>query len=86
MKDSSEIVIDEIVAMMLVSFLLPAAPGWWAAGFLVFRFFDISKPPPIRALEKLPGGWGVMVDDLLAAGYTVGLLRLSEKIYAIVSA
>ena len=86
MKDASQIVIDEIVAMMLVSFLLPASPGWWIAGFFVFRLFDISKPPPIRAIEKLPGGWGIMMDDLLAAGYTVGLLRLSEKIYAIVSA
>lgn len=86
MKDASQIVIDEIVAMMLVSFLLPASPAWWAAGFLVFRLFDISKPPPIRAIEKLPGGWGIMMDDLLAAAYTVGLLRLSEKIYVIVSA
>ena len=86
MKDSSRIVIDEIAAMMLVFFMLPAGPGWWAAGFFAFRFFDISKPPPIRALEKLQGGWGVMMDDLLAACYTVGLLRLSEKIYALLSA
>jgi phosphatidylglycerophosphatase A len=85
MKDSSRIVIDEIHAMLLVSFLLPDAPGWWGAGFILFRLFDITKPPPIRNLEKLQGGWGVMMDDLMAAGYTVGLLRLSEKIYAMVS-
>lgn len=83
MKDSSHIVIDEIWAMLLVLFLLPPSPGWWIAGFLLFRLFDITKPPPIRRLEYLPGGWGVMMDDLVAAGYTVGLLRLSERIYAI---
>lgn len=82
MKDSGEIVIDEIWAMLLVSFLLPASPGWWAAGFVLFRLFDVTKPPPIRRLEKLKGGWGVMVDDLVAAGYTVGILRISEKVIA----
>ena len=79
MKDSSHIVIDEVHAMLLVSFLIPESPGWWVAGFILFRLFDITKPPPIRRLEKLKGGWGVMMDDLAAAGYTVGLLRLSEK-------
>jgi phosphatidylglycerophosphatase A len=86
MKDSSRIVIDEIFAMLLVCFLLPKSLGWGAAGFILFRLFDITKPPPIRRLEKLQGGWGVMMDDLLAAGYTVGLLRLSEKIYAMILA
>jgi phosphatidylglycerophosphatase A len=86
MKDSSQIVIDEIFAMLLVCFLIPDSLGWWSAGFILFRFFDIAKPPPIRTLEKLQGGWGVMMDDLLAAVYTVGILRLSERIYAIVSA
>ncbi len=87
LKDSSHIVIDEIFAMLLVSFLLPPSPRWWIAGFLLFRLFDITKPPPIRTLEKLRGGWGVMMDDLLAAVYTIGLLRLSEKIlHALVGA
>jgi phosphatidylglycerophosphatase A len=81
MKDSSHIVIDEIWAMLLVLFLLPQSPAWWIAGFLLFRLFDIAKPPPIRKLEHLQGGWGVMMDDFVAAGYAVGLLRLFEWMY-----
>jgi phosphatidylglycerophosphatase A len=77
-KDASEIVIDEIVAILLVLFFLPASLFWWTAGFISFRFFDILKPPPIRRFERLPGGWGVMVDDLIAAGYALGILRLIE--------
>ncbi|MFQ5779653.1 MAG: phosphatidylglycerophosphatase A [Nitrospiria bacterium] len=77
-KDAGQIVIDEIVAMMAVLFFLPSSPGWWISGFLLFRLFDIAKPPPIRRLERLPGGWGVMIDDLIAAVYTVGVLRLAE--------
>lgn len=77
-KDANEIVIDEVVAMMFVLFLLPASLGWWIAGFAAFRLFDISKPPPIHLLEKLPAGWGVMADDLMAGGYAVVSLRIVE--------
>ncbi|MFQ5588087.1 MAG: phosphatidylglycerophosphatase A [Nitrospiria bacterium] len=79
-KDASHIVIDELHAMLLVSVLLPPAYGWWIAGFVVFRCFDIKKPPPIRAFEKWPGGWGVMADDFVAALYTVCVLRLTEAL------
>ena len=79
-KDASQIVIDEIVAMLLVLFLLPGSWGWRLAGFFLFRLFDILKPPPARRCEKLPGGWGVMLDDLWAAGYTVGVLYLFEAV------
>jgi phosphatidylglycerophosphatase A len=48
-----------------------------AAGFLLFRLFDIWKPFPIRHLEKLPGGWGIMADDWLAGIYAAILLRLA---------
>lgn len=77
-KDSSHIIIDEIHAMLLVPYCLPESLSWWIAGLCVFRLFDITKPPPIRVLERLPKGWGVMLDDLLAALYTVALLRLAE--------
>jgi len=77
-KDASEIIIDEIHAMLLVSYCLPEAWTWWIAGFCVFRLFDIAKPPPIPVLEKLPKGWGVMMDDLLAALFTIASLRLLE--------
>ena len=47
------------------------------AGFLLFRLFDIAKPFPCRWLEKLPGGWGIMADDWMAAGYAAICLRLA---------
>ena len=47
------------------------------AGFILFRLFDIWKPFPIRHLEKLPGGWGIMADDWLAGIYAAILLRLA---------
>lgn len=79
MKDPSQVVIDEIGGMVLVLILLPSSWPWRIAGFFIFRCFDIIKPPPTRSFEKLPGGWGIMLDDLWAAGYTVGLLRLVER-------
>jgi len=75
-KDSGHIIIDEIHAMLLISFFIPQSPAWWIAGFIVFRFFDIKKPYPIRLFERLPAGWGVMMDDLIAALYGLALLRL----------
>ncbi len=79
-KDASHIVIDEVLAVFLVSYFLPASWPWWLAGLIVFRIFDISKPPPIRRFETLSGGWGVMVDDVVAALYTLGLLHLLKGV------
>lgn len=76
-KDASEIVIDEIVTMMGVLFLIPPSVGWWFAGLVAFRVFDILKPPPCRQFERLPGGWGVMADDLLAGAYTVAFIQFA---------
>lgn len=70
--DHGGIVWDEVIAFWLVLLLVPAgfASQFWA--FLLFRLFDITKPPPIRRVEKsIPGGLGVMFDDILAAAYTV---------------
>lgn len=72
-KDPSEVILDEVVAMPLCFLGWPALAGSlpvWAvllAGFALFRFFDILKPLGIRRLQDLPGGWGVVVDDLAAA-------------------
>lgn len=53
---------------------LRAWPWWWVpAGFAAFRVFDIFKPWPIRALQRLPGGWGVVADDVVAALWVAGL-------------
>lgn len=71
-NDYGGIVWDEIVAMLLVLWFTP--PGWyWSLlAFVLFRFFDIVKPPPIRHFDSnWHGGLGVMFDDLLAAGYAL---------------
>ncbi len=71
-KDDGRITIDEVAGMLLSLAWLPAGTPWlWAGGvgFLLFRLFDIIKPPPARAAEALGGGWGVMTDDLVAALY-----------------
>lgn len=70
--DHGGIVVDETVAFLLVLFFTPQHGVWQACAFLLFRLFDIFKPPPIRYFERaIPGGFGVMFDDLLAAGYTL---------------
>lgn len=84
-SDHSGIVWDEIVAMMLVLTVTPNQWQWWLAAFLLFRLFDIWKPAPIRQCDaKIKGGFGVMLDDLLAAIYTIislkGLEWLSMQI------
>ena len=78
--DYGGIVWDEIVAMLLVLFFTP--PGWyWALlAFVLFRFFDILKPPPIRHFDSnWHGGLGVMFDDLLAAGYALMCIALLKS-------
>jgi phosphatidylglycerophosphatase A len=75
-KDPSHVVIDE-VAGQLVAFI--ACPITWQAllgGFILFRIFDIVKPPPVRSLERLPEGTGIVVDDLGAGVYALIVLQL----------
>ena len=73
---------DEIVAFLLVLAMVPEDPWWQAAAFFLFRAFDVVKPPPIRELEmRFKGGFGVMFDDLLAAGYTLLCLALFKRIF-----
>jgi phosphatidylglycerophosphatase A len=66
-KDPQVVVVDE-VAGMLVTMAPVSVPSWRsiAVGFLLFRLFDITKPWPVRRLEALPGGWGIVLDDLAA--------------------
>jgi phosphatidylglycerophosphatase A len=78
-KDPGYIVIDEVAAQFLV--LLAAPLDWraYAAGFVLFRIFDIWKPPPIRQVERaVPGGLGIMLDDVIAAIYALILLVIGE--------
>lgn len=68
-KDPGHVVYDEIAAFPIVFLLTPITWTTAIAGFTLFRIFDISKPWPIRRVETLPGAWGVMADDTLAALY-----------------
>ena len=73
--DPGRAVWDEFVGMWITCLLLPREGLWLAAAFFCFRFFDIVKPWPARRLERLPGGWGIMVDDLAAGLYGAVLLN-----------
>lgn len=75
-KDSSRVVIDEVLGMCVTLLFLPVNPLTLICGFILFRFFDIVKPLGIRKLEALRGGWGVMADDLLAGIYANCVVRL----------
>jgi phosphatidylglycerophosphatase A len=68
-RDPGPVVIDEVAGQMLSLLFVPLAAGTALAGFLLFRLFDIVKPFPCRRLEKLPGGSGIMTDDLMAGIY-----------------
>jgi phosphatidylglycerophosphatase A len=73
--DHGGIVFDEMLGYWLTVALVPTGWMWMAAGFLLFRFFDIVKPWPIRLLDQtVPGGFGIMLDDVLAAGYAMLIL------------
>jgi len=77
--DHGGMVWDETVAFLLVLFFVPATGYWQAFAFLLFRLFDIFKPPPIRHYDRrLKNGFGVMFDDLLAAFYTLLVLALAR--------
>ena len=79
--DHGGIVFDETVAFLLVLYFTPGDRLWQAFAFLLFRFFDIFKPQPIRHFDRtLHGGLGVMFDDLLAAGYTLLLLAAAKAL------
>ncbi len=67
--DSGKIVIDEFLGMLVALFFLPHKLLFYGLSLILFRFFDIVKPLFIRKFEKLPSGWGVMADDLLAGIY-----------------
>lgn len=76
-KDSYRIVIDEWVGMSLALLFVPVRWPNLLTGLVLFRFFDIAKPFYIRKLEELKGGWGVMMDDVLAGIYANLVLQLA---------
>lgn len=75
-KDPGVIVIDEIVGFLTANFVAPATLSALLAAFLLFRFFDITKVFPVSQLERLPGGAGIVLDDIMAGLYTFAVMRL----------
>jgi phosphatidylglycerophosphatase A len=80
-EDPGLVVVDEIVGMWTSLAFLPLTPATAAAAFVLFRIMDVVKPYPARALEDLPGGWGIMTDDLMAGVYANLVLRLALVVF-----
>ena len=85
-EDPREIVVDEVAGQALAYFGAYAVGGreiivTAAVGFLAFRLFDIFKPWPCRQLEKLPQGWGILADDLMAGVYAAGVLKICSSLW-----
>lgn len=80
-KDAGEIIIDEFAGMLVALYLLPPTMGYIVSAFILFRFFDIIKPRPIRNLENLSGSLGIMLDDILAGVYTNLILQVVHRLF-----
>ncbi|SPD75792.1 Phosphatidylglycerophosphatase A [uncultured Desulfobacterium sp.] len=85
-NDPSEVVIDEVSGFSLAMFIAPFSPASLVVCFFLFRIFDIIKPYPIKDLERLKGGMGIVMDDLLAGIFagtaTWGIFRLYNNLFA----
>ena len=75
-SDPGVIVIDEVAGVLIALFWIPVTGIGFLAGFLAFRVFDIVKPFPVGAAERLPSGWGVMADDVVAGLYAYVTVRV----------
>ena len=76
-KDPGVVVIDEVIGMLITLIGAPDNPLLWLLGFLIFRFFDIFKPYPIRIIDqRVNGGLGIVLDDVLAGIYSLIILRI----------
>ena len=80
--DHGSIVIDEIAAFLLVLFFVGSDPWRQLLAFVLFRFFDIVKPPPIRQIDRATtNAAGVMADDFAAAGYALIVMAIGERVF-----
>ena len=75
-KDDQKIVIDEVAGMSITLLVIPMEPLYIISGLVAFRFFDIVKPLYVSKMEQFKGGWGVMMDDVLAGVYSNILLQI----------
>lgn len=77
--DPGIVVIDEAAGMTITALGAGLSIAALLTVFLSFRIFDVLKPFPCRRLERLPGGWGIVMDDVMAGVYAFGLVRLAER-------
>lgn len=75
-KDPQFVVIDEVAGQWITLLFVPVTWKTLLAGFILFRSFDIVKPPPVRQLEKLPWGTGIVLDDVAAGFYALAVMQL----------
>ena len=78
--DPGVIVWDEVAGFLVTMIAAPSGWAWIVAGFVLFRFFDIAKPWPVRAAERARGGLGIMLDDLVAGLLGLILLQLAAHV------
>jgi len=83
LKDPGIVVVDEVVGQWISLLLLPLTPVTIAAGFLLFRVLDVVKPWPARDFERLPGGFGIMADDVMAGVYANLLVRIGLLVWPV---
>ena len=79
-KDPGAIVIDEVAGMTLSVIAFPLTTEVLAAGLALFRVFDVVKPPPARESQRITGGVGVMIDDLIAGLYALAIIAVSRRL------
>jgi phosphatidylglycerophosphatase A len=79
-KDPGAIVVDEVAGMTLSMLAVPFTPATVVVGFVLFRVFDVIKPFPANVSQRLPGGVGVMADDLIAGLYALALLVVARRV------
>ncbi|HEV2859818.1 MAG TPA: phosphatidylglycerophosphatase A [Pyrinomonadaceae bacterium] len=84
-KDPGAVVVDEVAGQLITFLFVPWGAGAWTVvvGFVAFRVFDIWKPYPVRRLEALKGGLGIMADDVLAGAYAATLMSLLTSIHLV---
>lgn len=75
-EDPGIVVIDEVAGMWLGLIAVPREPWLYLLAFGLFRLFDVTKPFPINSLQRLPGGWGIMLDDIGAGVYTLIVMHI----------
>jgi phosphatidylglycerophosphatase A len=82
-KDPSKVNVDEVLGMGVAVLFWPAGASrvWLVPAFALFRLFDIVKPFPANRAQSLPGGWGIMVDDLIAGVYANAVLQVAMRVF-----